>query len=48
MMVAKTLRLLDKSFANTLCECNTAFSFACGRFQAVSYPNKSNQRQVLP
>ena len=45
--LVQTLRLLDKSFSNTFYECNTACSFACGRFQVVSYPNKSNPRQVL-
>ena len=47
LCLVQTLHLLDKSFSNTLCKCNTAFSFACGRFQVVSYPNKSNQRQAL-
>ena len=45
--LVETLRLLDKKISNTFCECHTAFTFACGRFQVVSYPNKSNQRQVL-
>ena len=45
--LAKTLRLLDKSFSYTLCECSTAFSFACGRFQVVRHTNNSNQRQLL-
>ena len=47
LCLVETLCLLDKSFSNTLCECNTAFSFAWGRFQVVSYPNNSSQRQVL-
>ena len=49
MGTAKTLNLVDtlcflhKSVSNFLFyKCNIVFSFACGRFKAVSYPHKSN------
>ena len=48
MQVAKTLSLvdtlclLDKSFSNKSCECYIVSSFACGRFQVVSYPFNCN------
>ena len=42
--LVENLHLLYKAF---LCKCNSAFSFACGRFQVVSYPNNSNPKTSI-